>query len=228
MKRRALLGTIGASMAGLAGCLGRNEYTLSELTVEQTDDPLRIDASLSGKDVTIDSPTTLTLTLENTGESPLQVRNTGLWPFGVPALGKTSGEFRRQVLLLSDRYEEIDGVNINISGGSQSVSMNNEPVTQMLEPADPITQEYTLRGDAIMVEGTYELQRNDQRLRGPVGRGQQGNSTGQPGNGTVRQRPEQDAGRHLLEYRPQDGEEYHAYQPTVSVTVSTKSLIPDL
>lgn len=233
MKRRALLGTIGASMAGLAGCLGANEYTLSDLNVEQTDAPLRIDASLSGKDVTIDGPATLTLTLENTGEDPLQIRAMNLWPFGLPALrGTDDQEYSGQILLLSERYDEVDSVNVSVSGGYTNTSIQSDPVTQVLEPADPITQEYTIRGDAIARDGTYELGRHSQGPIGSVGRSQQGNGTQgngtQQSNGTVRKRPPQDAAKHLLEYRPQDGEEYHPYQPTVSVTVSTKSLIPDL
>lgn len=236
MKRRALLGTIGASMAGLAGCLGASEYTLSEPDVEQTDAPLRIDASLSGKDVTIDGPATLTLTLENTGEDPLQIRAMNLWPFGLPALrGTDDQEYSGQILLLSERYDEVDSVNVSVSGGYRSVNTRSDPVSQVLEPNDSVSQEYTIRGDAIMMDGTYELRRYGQGMIGPANRGQQGNvtaqqnnTTAQPDNETIQKRPEQDAARHLLEYRPQGGEEYHAYQPTVSVTVSTKSLIPDL
>lgn len=112
--------------------------------------------------------------------------------------------------------------------------MGSDPVTQTLEPSDPITQEYTIRGDLITVDGTYELQRHSQGPFSSVDRGQQGNNTGQQNNTTAqpdnetRRRPPREAESHLLEYKRQDDEEFQAYQPTVSITVSTKSLLPDL
>lgn len=256
MKRRTLLGAISASMIGMAGCLGADEYTLSEPDVEQTDDPLQIDAELSGREVTIEGPSTLTLTLENTGEKPLEIRTTNLWPFGLPALGRTNDQHSREILLLSDRYEETDSVNISVEGnGILNMRTQGQTVTQVLAPAEPISKEYTLRGDLIWTDGTYELQRSNQGRPARAGRnqqgngpaqqgnqtGQQGNESGQQGNQTAQpnqtaqqpnttaqQRPQQNNWQYLFEFRPEGGEQYYAYQPTVSITVSTKGLLPEL
>ncbi|RRJ31292.1 hypothetical protein [Halocatena pleomorpha] len=223
MKRRTLLGAIGASMLGMAGCLGQNEYTLSEPDIEQTDDPFRIDATLSNRDVTIDGPATLTLTLENTGETPLQIRTTDLWPFGVPVFGRQGDQYG-EIQLLSDRYDETDNVDISVTGWSRSMSLQGQPITQTLSPGDPLTREYTVRGDLITTEGTYQLQQNSMRRPPSVTPTQRNNSS----NKTVKRRSPPDDWQYLFKYRPKNGDTYYAYQPTVSITVSTKSLLPDL
>lgn len=241
MKRRALLGAISASMVGMAGCLGATEYTLSKPDVEQTDDPLRIDAALSDRNLTIDGPATLTLTLENTGDTPLRIRTMNVWPFGLPMLEKTSGQYNLDVMLLSDRYEEMDSVNISYSGGFESRRVRTKQVTQVLEPAKPVSQEYTLRGDMFMGGGgTYELQGYGQRRTTPVGRQQQGAGTtrtasandSQQGNsnnskdGSAQPRSPPNNWQYLFKYQPEGGDKYYAYQPTMSITISSKSLIP--
>ncbi|UPM41729.1 hypothetical protein [Halocatena salina] len=223
MKRRTLLGAISASMLGMAGCLGRDEYTLSAPDIEQTDDPLRIDATLSGHDVTIDGSPTLTLTLENTGETPLQLRTTNLWPFGVPVFRRANGEYG-EILLLSDRYDEAEGVNVSVGGGFRSVQLQSKPITQTLQPATPITREYTIRGDTITTEGTYELQRNSMGRSASVTPTRRNNSS----NDSRQKRMTPDDWQYLFKYRPEDGDTYYAYQPTVSITISTKGLLPDL
>lgn len=250
MKRRTLLGAISASMVGMAGCLGQDEYTLSEPDIEQTDDPLRIDAELSGREVTIEGPVTLTLSLENSGEGPLQIRTTDLWPFSVPVLGRTSDQHSREILLMTDRYEESDSVNISVEGnGILNRRTQGQTVTQMLAPGEPISKEYTIRGDLIQTDGTYELQRSNhsrlepanhnqrsnesvrwgnQTAQQPNPTAQQSNQTAQQPNSTAQQAPRRNNWQYLFEFRPEEGEQYYAYQPTVSITVSTKGLLPDL
>lgn len=217
MKRRALLGAISASMIGMAGCLGQNEYTVSKPTIEQTDGPLRIDATVKERDITIDSPKAkLTLTLENTIEDPIEIRTANLWPFGMPAIVKKENQYWIDILLLSDRYEELDSVNVESNSGGQSVRVSAKRITRTLDPKQAVTREFYLRGGMIHQSGTYKLQGY-----------RSGPSLHTESNETVRDRSRRPK-RPLLEYQPPNRNEYRPYLPTVSVTITTKGLLPKL
>ena len=82
MKRRTLLGVTTASMVSLTGCLGTTEYTITGVQAEATT-PLGISVEIVEPNAVIEHPAQLSFTVTNKQDSPIKIRNTGIWPFGL-------------------------------------------------------------------------------------------------------------------------------------------------
>lgn len=156
MKRRALLGIVGASMGGLAGCLGETEYTVTNRGVEQRDGPLQLDVAVLDQAVTIDSPAHLELSLRNTSKQEVRIRNTGIWPFGVLGLAPSrDAKPIKSSLVWSEKYLTSDRVDLAKNGSGGGVDGN--PIIRSLGPKSAITARYQIHGDLIHRTGTTYL-----------------------------------------------------------------------
>lgn len=155
MKRRTLLATSGLSIAGLSGCLGDSAYRVREVTVEAASGPLALTVRINRGKVTIEQPAVLSFTLTNTTDEPVQIRNLGVWPFGVLGLGESTtdivGRFDPQ--LFSSAYAESDRVTVGPTHDSLSIA--EEPVVESLPADKEATETYTLPGEDLRRGGTY-------------------------------------------------------------------------
>jgi hypothetical protein len=152
MKRRTLLGVAGASMASLAGCLGATEYTVTDVRVGQSSAPVGLDVSITEPNAVIEHPASLEFTVTNQQNSPVRVRNTGIWPFGllelVPSLDV---EEAGGTILWTSRYEESQYVDAESRG---NYGTEDTPLAHTLESGETASETYELHGDDIRGAGT--------------------------------------------------------------------------
>lgn len=155
MNRRTFLAAGTLSITGLSGCLGDTEYRITETAVEESLESLSLSVHLTVANATIEHPAALVLTLENSGDEPVQIRSYGVWPFGVLALAPspTPDEDAGTTTLFSPSYESSDRV--DVSRGGASMSMDGTPMTRTLEREETVNRRYELRGDDLPRTGTY-------------------------------------------------------------------------
>ncbi|NLV11259.1 hypothetical protein ACAH01_05875 [Halomicrobium sp. HM KBTZ05] len=153
MNRRRYLGLATAAMSGLAGCLADTEYTVSAVAVDDIAAPLALDVTPVDRSVTVDSPGTLALTLRNTSEKPIEIRTTGVWPFGMLGLAPPGEHGPDAILLLSDQYEETDRVEATAS----SAHLDNTPITDTLDGGESVSAQYEIHGERVVDTGTHTL-----------------------------------------------------------------------
>ncbi len=207
MRRRAFLGAVGASMAGLAGCMGQPEYNLSNFSAKGASGPFEFDASLDGGGITVDSSGTLTLTLTNTQSDPITIKSRTFWPFGVPRLSLAEEERQHDfqntnttrdngfdslydVLPVRDKYEQSEAINVSAINEPRSIEL--ELAEKAIQPDKTITREYEIGGRGISFDGTYELYGFD--------------------------------GKPLFEYDAGNG--FEPFEPSVTLKIERKQLIP--
>lgn len=152
MRRRAVLAAAGASMASLAGCLGASEYTITDVEVTASA-PFEFGVAITDPDAVIEHPALLEFELINRGDRPLNVRNTGVWPFGllklVPSLDtEVPGP---GTLLWTEQYEASEHVD---SESRQNYGTDSTPLVQTLDSGGTVSETYELHGDGIRAAGT--------------------------------------------------------------------------
>lgn len=155
MKRRTLLTTGALSLAGLAGCLADAEYRITNTTVESSSGPLALSVRITTPRAVIEHPAALEFTLENQSKQPIRIRSYGVWPFGVLSLAPSPDENQFDINLYSPAYETSDAV--EVGPGRASMSVNGEPLTQMLEAGASTSTIYHLHGDDLSRPGTYYI-----------------------------------------------------------------------
>lgn len=152
MKRRHYVGATTATLAGLAGCLGDTEYSIASVSAADTVGPLVFEVEPVKTTITVDSPGSLNLTLRNDGPNAVDIRNTGVWPFGVAALYQTEGSESR-TLLLTDQYTQTDRVEVT----ANSTTRDNTPLVRSLDAGESVTEQYIVHGNRLYGSGTYAL-----------------------------------------------------------------------
>lgn len=153
MRRRRCLGLTAATLAGLAGCMGDTEYTVTDVSVGDAAGPLALDVALVDAAATVDSSARLDVTLRNESDAAVTVRNTGVWPLGLLALAPPGAREEIEVLLLSDQYAETDRVEVT----ANSTGSDNEPITRPIDAGESVTVQYEIQGDRLRGSGTYTL-----------------------------------------------------------------------
>ncbi|EMA06655.1 hypothetical protein SAMN05443574_10579 [Haloarcula vallismortis] len=154
MNRRQYLTVSTAALSGLAGCLGDTEYTISSVETEGDSHPLALDVTVADRNIAIESPGQLDITLRNTGTQDVMIKNTGVWPLGVLGLVPADASESVAILLLTDEYEKASTVEIQPNGASRS----NDPHTGTLGADESIERQYELDGQRVSDAGTYTLQ----------------------------------------------------------------------
>lgn len=158
MKRRALLGLAGASMASLAGCLGgATEYTVTDVRVRETSGPLSLDVMVRKATADIEGPARLEITVTNENDRPVRVQNIGIWPFGLLALAQSAPGTAQTVprtILWSDEYEKSKHVHVD---SRRSFGVDGKHLTRTLNAGESATDEYKIYGNAITQPGTYYM-----------------------------------------------------------------------
>jgi hypothetical protein len=154
MNRRQYLTVSTAALSGLAGCLGDTEYTISSVETEGDSHPLALDVTVADRNIAIESPGRLDITLRNTGTQDVSIKNTGVWPLGVLGLVPADESGSPAILLSTDKYEKADTVEIQPTGASK----DNTPLTGTLAAAESIERQYELDGQRVLAAGTYSLQ----------------------------------------------------------------------
>jgi hypothetical protein len=156
MNRRAFLGVAGASMAGVAGCLGRTEYTVTDVSVGEHEAPVEFGVSVTEPRAVVEHPARLQVSVTNTSGDDLSIRNTGIWPFGLLELATAPDEAQpgSGPILWTERYGESEHVD------AESRSSYGTDATALVEgvsPGETRSEDYELHGDDIIRAGTYYL-----------------------------------------------------------------------
>ncbi|EMA32681.1 hypothetical protein [Haloarcula japonica] len=154
MNRRQYLAVSTAALSGLAGCLGDPEYTISSVETDDDSHPLALDVATVDRNVVIESPGRLNITLRNTGTQDVIIKNTGVWPLGVLGLVPADESETAGTLLVTDEYEQSNTVEVRPNGASK----DNAPLTGTLAAGESIQRQYELIGRRIPRAGTYTLQ----------------------------------------------------------------------
>lgn len=152
MKRRHYLGVSTAAMAGLVGCMGDPEYTITDVAAADTTGPLTFEVEPVETAVTVDSPGSLAVTVRNDGEEAVEISNTGVWPFGILGLIPSDGSQLR-TLLLADSYAETDRVEVT----ANSTGTDNTRLVRSLAAGESVTEQYRVHGNRLSGGGTYSL-----------------------------------------------------------------------
>ena len=153
MKRRHYLGaTTTAMLGGLAGCMGDPEYTITSVSSVDTAGPLTFDVEIADSAITVDSPGSLDVRLRNDGETAVEIRNTGVWPFGILALIPPD-ENGMRTLLLTDQYAETDHVEVT----ANSTGTDNTRLVRTLAAGESVTERYRIHGKRLRGNATYSL-----------------------------------------------------------------------
>ena len=189
MNRRQYLGVATATMAGLAGCMGDPEYTITDIGVSNMAGPLDYDIEAVDTAVTVDSPGSLDMTVRNSSQTAVEISNIGVWPFGILAL-MPAKENKFKTLLLTDGYDETDHVEVT----TNSTRTDNTRLVRSLAASEAVTRRYFVQGNRLSGSGTYTL---GDYFDGP-----------------------------LLSYRTDDTDSWSERNPTVSVTITERSLLP--
>ncbi|MFC6875444.1 hypothetical protein [Halobellus marinus] len=156
MKRRTLLGVTTASMVSLTGCLGTTEYTITDVQTETTT-PLGISVQIVEPNAVIEHPAQLAFTVTNKQDSPIEIRNTGIWPFGllelVPSLD--TQDAGPGTILWTNRYEESRYVDAETR---QNYGVESTPLVRTLGPDETVEETYDIHGADIIQTGTMFVQ----------------------------------------------------------------------
>ena len=152
MKRRTLLGVTSASMVSLTGCLGATEYTITDVQTETTT-PLGISVEIVEPNAVIEHPAQLAFTVTNQQETPIKIRNTGIWPFGLLELvpSPDTQDAGPGIILWTDRYEESRYVDAE---SRQNYGVESTPLVRTLGPDETVEETYDVHGSDIIQTGT--------------------------------------------------------------------------
>lgn len=153
MRRRSLLGAASTSMLGLAGCLRATEYTVTGVRVGPSPAPVGLDVEVTEPDAVIEHPARLEFALTSRKDVPIQVRNRGIWPFGLLELGPSLGADRSgpETLLWTSRYEESQYVDVR---SHRHYTRDSTPLVRTLDPGATVSETYELHGDELYEAGT--------------------------------------------------------------------------
>jgi hypothetical protein len=152
MNRRHYLGVATATIAGLAGCMGDSEYTITDIGTSGMAGPLDYDIEAVDTAVTVDSPGSLDVTVRNGSETAVEISNIGVWPFGILALVPAK-EHTFKTLLLTDGYDETDHVEVT----ANSTRTDNTRLVRSLAASESVTRRYFVHGNRLSGSGTYTL-----------------------------------------------------------------------
>ena len=152
MKRRTLLGVTSASMVSLTGCLDATEYTITDVQTETTT-PLGISVEIVEPNAVIEHPAQLAFTVTNQQETPIEMRNTGIWPFGLLELvpSPDTQDAGPGTILWTDRYEESRYVDAE---SRHNYGVESTPLVRTLGPDETVEETYDVHGSDIIRTGT--------------------------------------------------------------------------
>ena len=152
MNRRHYLAVATATMAGLAGCMGDPEYTITDIGASDMAGPLDFDIEAVDRAVTVDSPGSIDVTVRNGSETSVEISNIGVWPLGILALIPAK-ENTFKTLLLTDGYDETDHVDVTVN----STRTDNTPLVRSLAASESVTRRYFVQGNRLSGSGRYTL-----------------------------------------------------------------------
>ncbi len=143
-------------MVSLTGCLGTTEYTITDVQTETTT-PLGISVQIVEPNAVIEHPAQLAFTVTNKQDSPIEIRNTGIWPFGllelVPSLD--TQDAGPGTILWTNRYEESRYVDAETR---QNYGVESTPLVRTLGPDETVEETYDIHGADIIQTGTMFVQ----------------------------------------------------------------------
>lgn len=152
MRRRTFLGITSASLLGTAGCLGETEYTVTDISVGDVSAPFDFSVEVVDPNAVIEHPARLKFSLSNEREESMQIRNTGIWPFGLLELVDSLGaEEAGGTILWTERYAESDEVDAT---SRRDYGTSSTPLVRPLDPGERVSETYELHGDSLGVNDT--------------------------------------------------------------------------
>jgi hypothetical protein len=147
MNRRTLLGVAGASLAGLSGCLGEPEYSVTDATVDAPSAPVSVEVDVLDPNAVVEHPARLEFTVRNDSSRPVRLRNTGIWPFGIlKAVESLESNSSSGTVLWTDRYRESEYVDAT---SRRNYGTESTPIVRTLSPDASQARVYELHGDDV-------------------------------------------------------------------------------
>jgi hypothetical protein len=152
VRRRSFLGVAGASLAGLSGCMGATEYTVTDVSVDDVSAPFGFSVEVVDPDAVVEHPARIRFSLSNERQQPIRIRNTGIWPFGLLELVDSLGaEEASGTILWTERYAESDEVDAT---SRSDYGTTSTPLVRPLGPGERVRETYELHGDSLGVNDT--------------------------------------------------------------------------
>jgi hypothetical protein len=127
--------------------MGATEYRVTEVSVDDVSAPFGFSVDIVDPNAVIEHPARLRFTLINEREEPIQIRNTGIWPFGLLELVDSLGaEEASGTILWTERYAESDEVDAT---SRRDYGTSSKALVQALDPGERISETYELHGDSL-------------------------------------------------------------------------------
>jgi hypothetical protein len=132
--------------------MGAAEYRVTEVSVGDISAPFVFSVEIVDPNAVIEHPARIRFSLSNDGERPIQIRNTGIWPFGLLELVDSLGaEEAGGTILWTERYTESDEVDAT---SRRDYGTSSTPLVRPLKPGERVSETYELHGDSLGVNDT--------------------------------------------------------------------------
>jgi hypothetical protein len=129
--------------------MGATEYTVTGVSVGDVSAPFGFSVEVVDPNAVVEYPARIRFSLSNEREEPIQIRNTGIWPFGLLELVDSLGaEEAGGTILWTERYAESDEVDAT---SRRDYSASSTPLVKPLDPGERISETYELHGDSLGV-----------------------------------------------------------------------------
>lgn len=151
IRRRALLGSIVGVGGLLTGVFADSEYTIEDISTEDPTGPLSLSATILDSDITFDTPGKIELAVTNDTDEPIELRNSGIAPFGALTANEVDSP-GLSMALYSPAYDEVDGV----EGTPHRISAEGV-VKITVDPDETVSEVYEIEGSQISETGAYEI-----------------------------------------------------------------------
>jgi hypothetical protein len=132
--------------------MGATEYTVTDVSVGDVSAPFSFSVEIVDPNAVVEHPARIRFSLSNDWERPIQIRNTGIWPFGLLELvDSPEAEEAGGTILWTERYAESDEVDAT---NRRDYGTSSTPLIRPLEPGERVSEIYELHGDSLGVNDT--------------------------------------------------------------------------
>lgn len=157
MNRRLFINVAVLVTTGIAGCLGPDhEYTISDATVDSDTAPFDMELEVIDADATLEGPAQFELSVTNASNRPVEVRNRGVWPFGVLRIAQDN-PFETESTRMADLTSSAYGTSEHVTSEDNSITVDDTALRDRVNSGETVSEVYSLPGDRLSVTGEYSI-----------------------------------------------------------------------